>query len=1159
MRDAIIEDNNYLIKPSKLINYYKCKWINLKYLLQVKVSYESSVKLLKLKTIEQFTSKCCEIYKEKIQIHLLSDINKQIISSNTKMNTQKKGEANTLPNIKIKKDLKDLCNNSSIHDFLFYLRKNNDFMLQIIKNVSREKRKILIPFLCHFFYENFFNDSQEQEEILYIIYLLLEEDIDRLESPSILSFLEDSFLGDFLIEIGNKYENKKYIDLILNSIIRDVEDKSSSFISLDILSNSNNHYKNYKYDNDIKISFFDMKKQDYNINSTSSINEKKELNRNMSLLNNPSINDDFTRKRNITTIGKISKVQNIKHKQTDINPINYEKSEIKNLINENFFEDININYLKKLLEKEEDEVMKTFYINQIKLINLSKKPNMFNYKDYYEEMKKRKIISKLSIEQFNQSVEIITNFIDKLLLNLENKIIIPYNIKVICKFIYILMKNKFRNISSMQCNSFISRFLFDKLIFPVLENPDVNNSAKNMIISLNTRKILASICKVLRNLVRGELFNSLKNENFTVFNKYIIQNYSKINNIIKNFINVHIPDKLLTLSMDFYYDDDFSLEDMRKYNSNINYNYFDENPNDFMQHKSICFNISQFILLYGLAHINEKYFAKIDDQFSNILKNIKSCIGTMKCNKYDYYVIIDEEYNTEIKQLLSLKEKNIILNNLKNEKDALFKLKFGIRYLLSNLQITNNCDWINNNYNTNEFFNFINKYLKVYGHKYSPPLNWYSQFIVKNLNSIDNIYKKNDYELLYNEIQIDNNISIKKLKKLNEFLTVNMTTKFFIIENIKKRFKEELENVKQTKLNIEILLFIESYKIKICLMKGEEYNYFLDINEKPIGNNSLVICYQDNCPHSNMTNIKNIYKKKYHCNNVKEFANKFASLHDFICDEIINYSLGEDFNNSVNSKVSLYNLINKDNKDRIINQNIFVSYSSKVILQNYMDFIKNEINNNNILNLYEKNDFEIIPLKQKKLDELISKKEKENKEKVINIIWNYILKYLRNKMDETKSVIDKSFNLKCFTLNGFIKPKHLNIPQEIINENILNIIKSHIERIDELRMPGNIIEEFGKVFHLNNLLFKFFLNNEKPDAGDLVPLNIYCIIIAKPKRIIFNVNFIKYFLNENELLGGFGYNIIQAESSINFIKNLQANQIGITQEEFNSLSSSIIL
>jgi len=1157
MRDTIIEDNNYLIKPSKTKNYYKCKWINLKYLLQDKVSYESSVKLLKLKTIEQFTSKCCEIYKEKIQIHLLSDINKQIISSSTKKNTQKKDEANILPNIIIKKDLKDLCNDSSIHDFFFYLRKNNDFILQIVKNVNREKRKILIPFLCHFFYENFFNDSQEQEEILYIIYLLLEEDIDKLDSPSILSFLEDSFLGDFLIEIGNKYENKKYIDLILNTIIRDVEDKNSSFISLDILSNSNNHYKNYKNDNDIENSFFDMKKQDYNINPSFSIKEKNKFNTNFTL-SNPSINNDYIRKRNITTIGKISKLPTMRLQQTENNPINYEKSKIKNLINENFFEDININYLKKLLEKEEDEVMKTFYIKQIKLINSSINPNMFNYKDYYEEMKQRKIISKLSIEQFNQSVKIITTFIDKLLLNLENKIIIPYNIKVICKFIYILMKNKFRNISIMQCNSLICRFLFDKLIFPVLENPDVNNSDKNMIISLNTRNILSSICKVLRNLVRGELFNSLKNENFTVFNKYIIQNYNKINKIIKNFINVNIPDKLLTLSMDFYYDEDFSLEDMRKYNSNINYNYFDENPNDFMQHKSICFNINQFVLLYGLAHINEKHLAKLDDQFSNILKNVAKCIGTMKCGIYDYYVIIDEEYNTEIKKLLTLKEKNIILSNVKNENDALFKLKYGIRYLLSNLQIINNCDWINNNYNTIEFFNFINKYLKAYGHKYSPPLNWYSQFIVKNLNSIDNKYIKNDYELLYNEIQIDTNISIKKLKKLNVFLTVNMTTKFFLIENIKKRFKEELENAKQTKLNIEILKFIESYQIKICLMNGREYNYYLDINEKEIDNNSFVICYQKYCPHSSMTNIKNNYKKKYHCNNVKEFANKFAGLHDYISNEIINYSLGEDFNNSFNSKELLTNLLNKDNKSGIINQNIFVRNSPKVILQTYLNFIKNEINNNEMIKLYEKNDFEIIPSNQKKLEELILKKEKENKEKVINIIWNYILKYLRNKMDEKNSFIDKAFNLKCQTLSGFVKPNHLKIPQEIINENILNIIKSHIERIDKLRTPGKIIEEFGKVFHFNNLLFKFFLNNEKADAGDLIPLNIYCIIIAKPNRMIFNVNFIKYFLNENELLGGFGYNIIQAEGSINFIRNLQANQIGITQEEFNSLSSSII-
>ena len=79
------------------------KWIKLKHLLKDKSSYESSVKLLKTKTIEQFASKCCEIYKEKIRIYLLLANNKQIVSSWIK--TKNKDLSYYLPNVIIKKDL----------------------------------------------------------------------------------------------------------------------------------------------------------------------------------------------------------------------------------------------------------------------------------------------------------------------------------------------------------------------------------------------------------------------------------------------------------------------------------------------------------------------------------------------------------------------------------------------------------------------------------------------------------------------------------------------------------------------------------------------------------------------------------------------------------------------------------------------------------------------------------------------------------------------------------------------------------------------------------------------------------------------------------------------------------------------------------------------
>ena len=140
--------------------------------------------------------------------------------------------------------------------------------------------------------------------------------------------------------------------------------------------------------------------------------------------------------------------------------------------------------------------------------------------------------------------------------------------------------------------------------------------------------------------------------------------------------------------------------------------------------------------------------------------------------------------------------------------------------------------------------------------------------------------------------------------------------------------------------------------------------------------------------------------------------------------------------------------------------------------------------------------------------------------------------------------------MSCTKLK-FVEPKNLKIPKEIVNDEILNKIKNHIKRIDELRTPGEMIEEFGIVVQLINLLYIFFLNQVNTEAGDLLPIIIYCIISACPKRMKFNINFSKFFLNEKELLGGIGYNITQAESSINFIEKLKAEQIGLSQEEFN--------
>ena len=104
----------------------------------------------------------------------------------------------------------------------------------------------------------------------------------------------------------------------------------------------------------------------------------------------------------------------------------------------------------------------------------------------------------------------------------------------------------------------------------------------------------------------------------------------------------------------------------------------------------------------------------------------------------------------------------------------------------------------------------------------SVPLNWYSLYIINNLNSIKEWYSSNDYQLLYEDIESKVTTQHKKLSKLNEFLTVNITAKFLLIDNKIKIFEEELKNVRNTFVNIKTLQLIDSKEFSTYLTNVDE-------------------------------------------------------------------------------------------------------------------------------------------------------------------------------------------------------------------------------------------------------------------------------------------------------------------------------------------------
>ena len=1182
--------SSIIIKKLKKLyqNYSNSKWSNLKFFLQDKKSLKTSIDLMKTKTIEQFSSKCIEIYKKKLQIQLITQKNREMFkyipfnnNQNNYINSQDsiKGEFNLtkdeiISQLKIK-EIKDQningLNIQAIRDFFFEFREDNNLMMRLIECIDTDQFEIIVPFLCHFFYENFYIENNEQEEILYIIYLLLEKEIDSLYTPSVSTFLDKSFVSMFLSEIGNRYEIKHYIDIILNYLIRNIEEINISFYSLNIEEKKNSKQlkqliikssKHINYDNKLfnkKIDFDLYGRKTYGV------------------LYNVE-NSTFT---GGMSIGNIIKRKNL-FEEEDLNKIlntNETKSNMKEIFKKelynNAFFNINEKYLRDKFEKEENDIMRHFYMRLLRQINSASNPDLYNTNKYFENLiYKNKNISPDILEDFNKGYFLVTKFISELLDNLENNNkIMPYSIKVICKFIFTLLTKKFKNISKIQCNLLVNRFLFDKLILPVIQNPDINDTGKNMIITLNTRKNLYYVYQVLKMLIRGELFNTQQYSYMTVFNSFIMNNFGRLSKIMENLLKVNAPKKLLKLSEEFYKDEQFNLDEIIREGQSVNYDYFKENPHDFMSHKSICFSIKELKLFYSIVNNNKERFIQ-GEKLEKIFKNLSEIMSLIKFKQYEYYVIIRDNYNEEVNELLSLNEHKIILGKAKNKEDIFNNLKYCISYLISKLDIFPNWVWVTENFDTEKTFEYINTYLNTY-FKYKNkfvnsliPLNWYSSYIINNLKYLEKKYCLNDYQLLYDSLESEIISQIKKARNLNKFLTINMTTKNFLIDHKIKIYENELDNVKSTELNIKAVQFIESAKIDVCLTNYSELNDMIKYLNTSLDLNCqnspyiLLISKESECIHHQKMEKKTYKKLKdnilrsFHCTNINEFTEHLSDYNYLIGQDILDsYKTNAQKNNEADNGDKLKEKKKGNNEINQISKQTMI----KNILEEYKKYVIESMNESNLFNLKnyqnnndndEKKENEYNYLDEEKKRELLAKYE-DDKNKSLKIISDYILKKLSIKIyDAELDKEDELFKNTCIKLN-WISHKNLEINDNVFNKNLFNKVIEHVKKMDYMRTPSGMLYEFGLGVQLINSMFIFMLNQMQAEAGELLPLIIYSIIATKPEKIIFNIKFIKFFMNQNELLGNIGYNLIQCESSIRYINSLNEKQLKMDKQEFD--------
>ena len=67
-----------------------------------------------------------------------------------------------------------------LYKLMFYFRESNELTLKLIEKCPKENFDQLANFICNYFYVNIFSSTFLNENLLTIIYLLLEKEVDKI-------------------------------------------------------------------------------------------------------------------------------------------------------------------------------------------------------------------------------------------------------------------------------------------------------------------------------------------------------------------------------------------------------------------------------------------------------------------------------------------------------------------------------------------------------------------------------------------------------------------------------------------------------------------------------------------------------------------------------------------------------------------------------------------------------------------------------------------------------------------------------------------------------------------------------------------------------------------------------------------------------------------
>ena len=780
---------------------------------------------------------------------------------------------------------------------------------------------------------------------------------------------------------------------------------------------------------------------------------------------------------------------------------------------EQFFNDLTHDeLLKRYKEENNDEIKNIIYKNALNrnIYHLNNKKSIFS---------NDKLIEVLCTKSFDQNLELIvkeykSNYlfihqkIDSFLLELLGNVnLIPINIRYICKIIYLLISAKFPTLPKYLKNAFIGKFFFDKYIYPNLlfENKLLFN---NNIMKFQIKKCIGEIISILSFANNCELFDNYNNIEKTVFNNYLLEIIPILDKFYNLIMDVKLPDIIEELI-------NFKIKNIQinKTEKKKNRKKKVENINNIINYKNDLF-ISDII-----KKKKTKRKFNLSSKFKYIcfsVRNLLYILSLIDKNKNKFENLPNKDiFNTIFQSLINKKQDIEILNSNNDKKEKFYliyeKPKNNFIKLFRNTKRQNTNFFLKTKNNLNEknlkhikyCLKNILQEINIFDISYINnsddnidkkkneiiPLNWYRKYLKDNIKLLDEKYLKNNKEELFNELYEDELYNINLLNEYWDVLIMKDKDKINAEDNNIKKLKSKLNYMKNAyNINLaENIIFVQNIEVYMTLNICNKKNK------------------NENIPPITIELNKENEENEIKIDKIEEFINLFSINSSLISNE---------------QKFELYNLIlseiiNGENNSTI-NQ----------VLLKYLSLIRKHIKEN-IMNL-----------------------TKERIKEILYIIKDYIIgaiyKSLFPKQPIEKDIIfyNRTLELDWVSQENFgiknIELYQINYPENIMNK---------FERAKTIKEKINYIKLIFK--YINNVS-KFSTGKEDDLSQDeATPFLQYILIKCQPKRIISNINYIKNFLSEQDLMEEKGFFILQIDSAIEFILSMNHTHLDMNEEEFN--------